>query len=246
MFGLIMTFLSGLSILIGTIIVLILKNSKKLTDFSISMATGVMITLLIFELIPESFELLEFNYLTSGILIIILSLVGILLLKILDIFIPDHDHEDSVSNENLLHIGIVSSAALILHNIIEGTAIYSTSIASNELGFLLTVGICLHNIPLGIMITSTLFKSSNTKKKNIAILVLISLSTLLGGILMFVLSGIINNTIRGILLSITTGMIIYIIIFELIPEILTKSNKRIKFSGIITGIVIFLTTLILE
>lgn len=246
MFGICMTLLAGVSILIGTLIVFLLKNNKKLTDFSISMAFGVMITLLIFELIPESFELLseEFTFSTNIIIVISLALGGILILKILDLFIPDHDHEDHVSNKNLFHIGLVSSVALILHNLIEGMAVYSTAITNNSLGFLLTIGISLHNIPLGIMITSTLYKSNKNKKKTLLILLVIALSTLVGGVLMLLLSSIINDVVRGILLSITLGMIIYIILFELLSEMITIKDKKITILGTISGIIIFLLTLL--
>lgn len=248
MFGLGLTLLAGISILIGALIVFLLKNNKKLTDFSISMAVGVMVTLLIFEMIPESFELLseKFPFSTNIIIVIALALIGILILKILDLFIPDHDHDENVSNKNLFHIGLVSSIALILHNLIEGMAVYSTAITDNSLGILLTVGISLHNIPLGIMITSTLYESNNSKKKTILILVAIALSTLIGGALMFLLSSIINNVVRGILLSITLGMIIYIILFELLSEMITIKNKKITILGIIVGVGIFLLTLFFE
>ena len=88
MFGIGMTLLAGISILIGTFIVFLLKNNQKLTNFSISMATGVMITLLLFEIIPEALSLLSetFPFLTNIIIVIILSLIGIFLLKILDLF----------------------------------------------------------------------------------------------------------------------------------------------------------------
>lgn len=248
MFGIVLTFLSGLAIVLGSIIVLLLKNNKKLTDFSISMATGVMSALLILELIPESFELLSDTYsITRSILIVIIaSLIGIMILKTLDLFIPDHDHDEKIDNDNLFHIGIVSSIALILHNLIEGMAIYSSSLTDGNIGILLTLGICLHNIPLGIMITSTLYKSNNNRRKTILIITLISLSTLLGGVLMFLLSKVINDVIRGVLLSLTIGMIIYIVLFELIPEIKTIKNKKTSILGIILGIAIFLITLFFE
>lgn len=248
MFGIGMTLLAGISILIGTFIVFLLKNNQKLTNFSISMATGVMITLLLFEIIPEALSLLSetFPFLTNIIIVIILSLIGIFLLKILDLFIPDHDHEEHVSNENLFHIGMVSSIALILHNLIEGMAIYSTAMTNHNLGLLLAIGISLHNIPLGIMITSTLYKFNNNKKKTLLIMLPIVLSTMIGGILMFLLSGVINDVIRGILLSITVGMIIYIVFFELIPEIKTIKNKKITILGLLSGITIFLLTLFFE
>ena len=246
MFGILLTLLSGLSILIGTIIAYILKNSKKLTEFSISLATGVMGALLVIELIPESIELLKESYsITKSILIIIISsLLGITILKLLDTFIPDHDHDENINNENLFHIGLVSSVALILHNLIEGMAIYSATLTDKSIGILLTLGICLHNIPLGIMITSTLSKTN--KKKTILMIFVISISTLLGGILMFSLNGIINDIVRGVLLAITGGMILYIITFEFLPEIRTIKNKKTSIISILIGIIIFLITLFFE
>lgn len=248
MTGIFLTILSGFSILIGTLIAFILKNNKKLTDFSISMAAGVMSALLIMELIPESFELLgeQFSVVRSILIIIISSLIGIVLLKTLDLFIPDHDHDEEINSDNLFHIGLVSSIALILHNLIEGMAIYSSSLTGDNIGILLTIGICLHNIPLGIMITSTLYKSNNNRKKTILIITLIAFSTLLGGILMFLLSKVINDVIRGILLSVTLGMILYIVLFEFIPEIKTIKNKKLSIFGIVLGIIIFLITLLFE
>lgn len=248
MFGLGMSLLAGASILIGTLIVFLLKNNKKLTDFSISMAATVMTILLIFEMLPESFELLseKFTFSTNIIIVIVLALVGILTLKMLDLFIPDHDHDEKISNKNFFHIGLVSSIALILHNVIEGMAVYSTTITDNSLGLLLTIGISFHNIPLGIMVTSTLYKSNKSKKKTILILLAIAISTLVGGLLMFLLSGIINEVVRGILLSITSGMIIYIVLFELLSEMLTIKDKKITILGVVVGIAIFLLTLFFE
>ena len=207
-----------------------------------------MSALLIMELIPESFELLgeQFSVVRSILIIIISSLIGIVLLKTLDLFIPDHDHDEEINSDNLFHIGLVSSIALILHNLIEGMAIYSSSLTGDNIGILLTIGICLHNIPLGIMITSTLYKSNNNRKKTILIITLIAFSTLLGGILMFLLSKVINDVIRGILLSVTLGMILYIVLFEFIPEIKTIKNKKLSIFGIVLGIIIFLITLLFE
>lgn len=245
MIGLMMVFIAGITIFIGTIIVFLSKNNKKLIEFSISMAVGVMTTLLIFELLPESFELLH-EQVQSSSTIIILIILGILLLKMLDLFIPDHNHDDIIDDKNLFHISLVSSIALILHNIIEGMAIYSTTITNSRMGLLVTLGIALHNIPLGIMITSTFYKSNNSKKKTLILILLIALSTLVGGLLMLFLSTMISNMIIGILLSITSGMLIYIILFELLPEVIKTKNKKISFLGIMLGIIIFLLTLFLE
>ena len=50
------TFIVGVFILIGYFIVMTTKNNHRVMNFSISMAFGVMTSLVLLELLPESFE----------------------------------------------------------------------------------------------------------------------------------------------------------------------------------------------
>ena len=172
-----------------------------------------------------------------------------MILKILDKFIPDHDIEEENEkeiNENFLHIGIVSSIALVLHNLIEGMAIYSTMKTSFDMGILVTIGVGLHNIPMGMIVSSTFYKANKNLKKTVLFTSLIALSTFLGGLIMFALSNYITNLLLGILLCITLGMIIYIVVFELLSEILHNKNKKESFIGIAFGILIFILSSFFE
>ena len=83
MTGLVFTFGLGLFILIGAIIVFVTKNNDKFVEFSISVAFGVMATLLIGELIPETLELFHtrYEFEKSILLLIICILIGISVLK---------------------------------------------------------------------------------------------------------------------------------------------------------------------
>ena len=56
--GLALTFFVGLFILIGTVFATKFKDNKRFTDFSISLAFGVIFALILFELIPETYEVL--------------------------------------------------------------------------------------------------------------------------------------------------------------------------------------------
>ena len=238
-----LTFVLGFFILSGAFVVFMTKNNEKLIHFSISIAFGVMVALVILELFPEAKELITplkpapFNYF----MIIGFALIGLMLLKILDLFIPDHDADNSKKGKmkNYYHVGYVASAALVLHNIIEGMALYSTARSSAKLGLLMALGIGLHNIPLGMVIASMLYHSNNDKKKTFIQIGLISISTFVGGLLMEMMSSHILTDIRlGMLLSITLGMIIYITLFELLPHILEMKDKKLSIIGIILGIVI--------
>ena len=136
---------------------------------------------------------------------------------------------------------------LVLHNLIEGMAISSTMKTSFDMGILVTIGVGLHNIPMGNdMFTSTFYKANKNLKKTVLFTSLIALSTFLGRLIMFALSNYITNLLLGILLCITLGMIIYIVVFELLSEILHNKNKKESFTGIAFGILIFILSSFFE
>jgi len=253
--ALLLTLLVGLFILLGSFIGLNYKDNKRFTDFSISIAFGVIISLILFELLPETFEVLngEIGVVRTIFVIIILSLIGITLLKLLDLFVPHHEHEahhkhqhssDKCHNDHLYHIGIMSSIGMIAHNIIEGMSLYLVSSTSLISGILLCIGIGLHNIPMGLVISSTLTSSNFSKNKVLKISLIVSIATFIGGILMFMIGGV-SELIEGILLGLTLGMLIYISIFELFHQVYHMKNKKITITGIVIGVVLLVISILL-
>lgn len=253
--SLLLTLFVGLFILIGSIIGIYFKNNKKITDFSISIAFGVIISLIILEILPESYEILsdQLGNLRSILAIIVLILIGITVLKILDLFVPCHEHEehhnhqhknDKCHNEHLQHIGIISSIVIIIHNLIEGMSLYLVSQTSIVSGLLLCIGIGLHNIPMGLVISSTLINSNYSKRKTLNINLIVSLSTFVGGLVMFIL-GEVNELFEGILLGFTLGMLMYISMFELFHQIYHMENKKIAKIGIAFGVILLMLSVLI-
>ncbi len=242
--GLLTTLLLGLFILVGALIAFLIKKKDKVTDFSIGLALGVIVTLIITDLLVEIYEHLTIK---NIFLAFIFTIVGYLILSLLDILIPDHDegiHNNLNSieaKENLIHIGVITSLALALHNIIEGMAVYLTIITNTNLGLAVTLGVGFHNIPLGMVIASALYQSNTNKYKIAVNLILVSLSTFVGGLILFFFNiSQISPIILGILLSITLGMLLFIVISELIPRIRESKNKKNVYMGILLGITILL------
>lgn len=242
--GLLTTLLLGVFILIGALIAFLINKKSKVVDFSIGLALGVISMLIVVDLLPEIIEHLGLKYIY---IFIIFTVVGFMLLKILDNFIPDHDEDNHSSKElknNLIHIGIITSLALVLHNIIEGMAVYSSVITSTDLGLKLTLGIGFHNIPFGIVIASSFHQSNQNIWKTIVIIILLSLSTFVGGLIMFFLNlQAINPIVLGILLTTTLGMLIYIIYEELFPRFKESKNKKVSYIGVLVGIVILILSM---
>lgn len=242
---LLLTLLVGIFILGGVFIGIFIKNNNKIIEFFMGTALGIISSLIVIELIPEALEHLKMSSeIRSVIMMIITATIGFLVMNILDKFVPHHHHENTHShkhnnndchNSHLGHIGILATVALLLHNIIEGMTLYVTAASSITAGYLLCIGIGLHNIPMGVIIASTL-----KNKKQIAISsVLLTLSSFIGGLLMSLLNPI-GDFIVGIFISLTLGMLVYIVLIELLPQIIYSENKKINILGSIIGITILI------
>lgn len=242
--GLLVTFVLGLFFLLGAFFVRFQKHTKTIEILSISIALGTMSALVIFDLIPEMLEHMEG---ISFLWVALLILLGIVILKGLDFFVPDHDDHEAphhCSEENLVHIGIVSLIAIVLHNIIEGMAVYSLAVESFKTGLFIALGVGLHNIPMGMVIATTM--EHEKKSHQILAYTLAVLSTFVGGLLMLLIHSIINDFVIGILICITLGMILYIVLFELIPHVLHAKNKKMSLIGFIIGMGIILISTFFE
>lgn len=250
--ALFLTLLAGLFFVFGFVIAAFSKNKKKLSLFAVSLAFVVMLNLIVFDLIPEVIEIFNLTKFSVNIFIVaVLVLVGFFTLKILDLFIPDHHHEHheheintKEHNSHVYHIGIVTLISLLLHNIIEGIAIYGLTIKAIESGLLMCIGVALHNIPLGIEIAIAIDFLENKKLSNKILLASLALSSLFGGIIVALFGGI-SEIILGVITSVTLGMLIYIAIFELLHEILTNRKHKEIYYGIITGVIIIIISLLL-
>lgn len=238
--GIVLTLGAGLFFLIGGLISLKVKNKDKLNSFSVALALVIMMGLIIFDLGPEVLELVHGEVLWKKILVIGGGVfLGLFILKILDKFVPAHHHNHKEKHDNLeehenhvSHIGTLTIISLILHNILEGFAVFGMASNNFKIGLLTSVSVALHNIPLGTHIFSAI-----NIRKNKKWLVLLTLSSLMGG-LIFLVIGSISNLVLALVSAITLGMILYIAVFELALEVWHNKRKRETGYGIILGVLI--------
>ena len=238
--ALFITFLLGFFIIIGVIIAFFLKKQKKVLDFIFAFALSILTMLILVDLLGHTIEHLGIKHIY---LFILFTCLGLLIFKIIDDFVPEHEDAKMTKKEekkNIVHIGILATIALIIHNFVEGMAIYLTSANDINLGIMMALGVGLHNIPLGIIITTTLNSDKNTGKYLFCIISLF-ISSFLGGLLLYLLNiNTVSDIVIGSLLALTIGMLLYIIIFELYPKVKKTTNKKITIIGLITGVIIAL------
>ena len=238
--ALFITFLLGFFIIIGVIIAFFLKKQKKVLDFIFAFAFSLLTMLILTDLLGHTIEHLGIKHIY---LFILFTCLGLLIFKIIDDFVPEHEDAKMTKKEekkNIVHIGVLATIALIIHNFVEGMAIYLTSANDINLGIMMALGVGLHNIPLGIIITTTLNSDKNTGKYLLCIISLF-ISSFLGGLLLYLLNiNTVSDIVIGSLLALTIGMLLYIIIFELYPKVKKTTNKKITIIGLVAGVIIAL------
>lgn len=240
-----LTLIAGLSTLIGTLFVFIKCNIKKLTKYSLAFASGVMISVSLFDLIPESLELLfkdnlrnkSFLYLVGG------TLLGTIISYLIDKLIPENKN---VKNKKIYRVGVFSMIAIIVHNIPEGIATFLSSSTNISLGIILTIAIAMHNIPEGISISVPVYSATNSKKRAVGYTFISALAEPLGAILAFLfLAPIITDTLMGFILAIISGIMLHIGIFQLLPTSLKYKEKKKTIALFIIGFIFMIISRIL-
>ena len=118
----------------GIIGIILKKQSNKFLSFILAFASGLMMAVICFDLIPEGI------------------VIGIIAMIFCDILVQNRFNdkvEFKKENNTLLKTGIIVSIGLAIHNFPEGLAIGSGFEASMKLGLSLALAICLHDIPEG-------------------------------------------------------------------------------------------------
>ena len=228
-------FLAGLSTLFGSLFIFIKGNKNNIIKCALAFASGVMLSVSIFDLIPESLTMFQstsknsiFFYVT------IFIIIGLIIPLFIDKILPNKLDQ----NGKLYKLGIFTMIAIIIHNIPEGIATYISSETNIKLGISITIAIAMHNIPEGISIAMPVYYATKNKKKAIFLTFISGMSEPLGALLAFLfLKPIINNTIMGALFAIIAGIMTYISMVELLPSALQYKEKKKTIISFLIGLI---------
>lgn len=190
----------------GIIGVVIKQHSNKFLSFILAFASGLMMSVICFDLLPEALGI------SNIVNVIIGTIFGIVVMIFCDLLV---ERKFSVNqkfkyNNSLLKTGIIVSIGLAIHNFPEGLAIGSGFEASLKLGLSLAIAICLHDIPEGISM-SVPMKNGGMKISKVIFYVILSGITTGIGAFFGALVGSISEEIIAICLSFAAGAMLYIV-----------------------------------
>ena len=169
----------------------------------------------------------------------ILGLIFMLGLDIIISLLPGRKNAELPGRQSrLLKMGYLIAVGIALHDLPEGIAIAVGYSAKESLGLLIAVSIGLHNIPEGMATAAPLTMGGMSRLGIIFICLLISIFTPLGAFIGLLLVAISPRFIC-LLLALAGGAMAFIVKNELIPESYRRHPNYARF-GFALGIILIL------
>ncbi len=218
--------------LISFIGVLTLVMNKKFLEKSIlvlvALSAGALMGGAFLHLIPEAFD----SFLGESVFLYVL--IGFIVFFFVEKVLHwRHCHKDQCDIHSFAYMNLVGDG---LHNFIDGLIIAASFMVDFRVGVVSTLAIILHEVPQEIGDFGVLLHGGFNRFKALMLNFATAVTAVIGGIVGFFLSGIVEN-FTLILLPFAAGGFIYIAASDLIPEL--RNEKKIDRS-----LLIFLTFLI--
>lgn len=215
--------MSLIGTMIGALIGVSIKNlSKNFLGLIFSLTAGLMLIISVFELIPEAIEVNNMK------IFLVFFSIGILITLIIN-YITSYYTKD-----NNIKIALLISLGIMLHNFPEGLIMGVGFMAGGNLGIKMSILIAIHDIPEGISVVAPL-KYSKVKGTRIMLYAFLTALPALIGALIGILIGGISNLALGGSLSIASGIMLYVTLFEMIPKSREMCGIKTCTLGIIIG-----------
>jgi len=221
-------------------------RTEKMISIFLSLAGGVMTSIVCFELIPEAVLHANMAVTVVGLAAGVGMVLGLnnLLDKISDAKALHENYEEfyhgseMVANKNnLLRSGWLMFFVIGLHNIPEGLAIGAAGVHEIRFGITLALMLAAHNVPEGMAIAAPLISGGMGRWKSVLITMLSGAPTAIGG-LAGVLVGSLSSTALSLSFAIAGGAMLYVVFGEILPQSVVMSKSRAPTLVLLAGIIL--------
>ena len=265
--------LAGLTTMLGTVILFFMKKTNtKILSLALGFSAGAMIFISFVDIIPTATDqlLTSFDEKTSFAIAIASFFGGIILMALIDKFIPEESNPHEMASEESIHdvyktsegsiagglrqtemsslkkMGFFTALAMAIHNFPEGIATFISTVKDPKLGLPIAVAIAIHNIPEGISVAVPIYYGSGSKKEAFLYSFISSIAEPIGGLFAyFVFLNNANDTMIGIIFASVAGIMTFISLDELLPAAEEYGNHHSAIYGTIFGMAFMALSLVL-
>ena len=197
------------------------KGIQKNTKYLLITTIGVFLSILIFELIPETIEQQE----TLGPIFIGIAFI---LSYILSYELHEKLHKNKDVDCETKGTAILLLIGDSIHNISDGIILALAFLIGSEVGWTVTVALALHELPREILEFGILKRAGYTRKET-AIRNFLSASSILVGVLLVYTLENLAQEYLWVITGLAAGNLLFILANNLLPNIHGSFEKRTNF-----------------
>lgn len=231
--GLFSAIVSLIGTMVGALIGVSIKNpTDKLLGTLLAVSTGIIISIIFLELIPESIE--KIGFIKSLIIII----AGILIIYLIDCLIKKANESSDLHPSKINHtkVAILMGLGIMMHNFPEGIIMGFGFIRGSGLGVKMSILISIHDIPEGIAMTSPLIAAGKKKFKILWYSFLVAFPTVIGAWIGMIINNI-SAMFLGISIALASGIMLYVAFGQMLPESNELNNSYTNAMWLILGVI---------
>ena len=215
--------LSGTTI--GALIGVGIKNpSKRLLGILIGFSGGLMLSVVVFDLIPEALQ--NWSFINT----IITCVFAIMIVSLVDNKLQKNKVDRHIK------MALITAIGLMIHNFPEGVIMGCGFAAGSSLGIKMSILIAIHDIPEGIAIAAPL-RASKLKVLKILFYTIATATPTIIGTFIGAYIGKLSTSALGLSLSFASGIMLYVVCGEMIPESSKLWDGLASTLGILAGII---------
>ncbi len=212
------TFIVSLISFVGVICLALKENIlNKILLVLIGLSAGALMGGAFLHLLPEAVEK------STGLDVYLFVLTGFILFFLIEKVLHwRHCHKGECDVHTFQYMNLVGDS---IHNFIDGMIMAASFVVSVPLGITTTIAISTHEIPQEIGDFGVLLYGGFSKRRAITLNFVVALTAVLGGIVGYFVSNLIENIVLFIL-PFAAGGFIYIAATDLVPEIRKELDMR--------------------
>lgn len=238
--GFLASVLAGLATVLGALPAVFMKEiSFRTVNFMMGMAAGIMLAATAYSLVEPGVEFGNALWPGFGVYVVVAGIMlGAWFLDWAERTVPHDVFEGDAEISSALRKVWIFVVAITIHNFPEGLSV-GVSFGGGDWnnGTLLAIAIGAQNIPEGMAVALPLIGVGYKPWKAVAIAMISGLVEPIGGLL-----GVTLVTVFEVLLPLAMGFaagaMLYVIAYEIIPEIQTKERSRLAVFGVLVGFAI--------
>ncbi|MFT3995586.1 MAG: zinc transporter ZupT [Dysgonomonas sp.] len=256
LFAFVLTSIAGLSTGIGSLIALMAKHTNtKFLCAALGFSAGIMLYVSFMEMMPQAKLELESVYgeKLGTLYLIIAFFAGIALISLIDLIVPKNINpheiqgvEDMHHKHSLKRTGLMVALSIAIHNFPEGIATFTSALGSLDVAIPITIAIAIHNIPEGIAVAVPIYHATGNRKKAFWYSFASGLAEPFGALIAYIfLIEYWTPALNGIILSIVSGIMVFISLDELLPSAEKYGEHHISIIGLVLGMAVMAFSLYL-